>query len=91
MLHQLRCGGVLEASRIAAAGFPTRILIESFFQRYVRVLVFVLVCVLRRACAGMCVYMRVCLCVRARAGGVAFSLRSSSNGMYLCLFVFVFV
>lgn len=33
-LHQLRCGGVLETVRIAAAGFPTRWPFEKFCSRY---------------------------------------------------------
>ena len=35
VLHQLRSGGVLEAVRIAAAGFPTRIPLDEFFYRCV--------------------------------------------------------
>lgn len=34
MLHQLRSGGVLEAVRIAAAGFPNRMAYEDFYLRY---------------------------------------------------------
>ena len=33
-LHQLRCGGVLETMRIAAAGFPTRWAYHKFCERY---------------------------------------------------------
>lgn len=33
-LHQLRCGGVLETMRIAAAGFPTRWPFAKFCERY---------------------------------------------------------
>jgi myosin-5 len=33
-LHQLRCGGVLETVRIAAAGFPTRWPFSKFCDRY---------------------------------------------------------
>ena len=34
MLEQLRAGGVLEAVRIACAGFPTRKPFRPFVQRY---------------------------------------------------------
>ena len=33
-LHQLRCCGVLEVTRIARAGYPTRYLHRQFAQRY---------------------------------------------------------
>ncbi|KAG2431429.1 hypothetical protein HXX76_009444 [Chlamydomonas incerta] len=33
-LHQLRCCGVLEVARVAAAGFPTRYRLEDFAARY---------------------------------------------------------
>ena len=34
MLHQLRCGGVLEAVRISCAGFPTKTLYEDFVDHF---------------------------------------------------------
>ena len=34
MLHQLRCGGVLEAIRISCAGYPSRKHFEEFFDRF---------------------------------------------------------
>ena len=34
VLHQLRCCGVLEVARIAAAGYPTRYLHAEFAARY---------------------------------------------------------
>jgi myosin-5 len=34
VLHQLRCGGVLETIRICRAGFPSRRQYSSFFNRY---------------------------------------------------------
>ncbi len=33
-LHQLRCCGVLEVTRIARAGYPTRYLHRQFAERY---------------------------------------------------------
>lgn len=33
-LHQLRCCGVLEVTRIARAGYPTRYLHQNFAERY---------------------------------------------------------
>lgn len=33
-LHQLRCGGVLEAVRISCAGFPTKTLYEDFVDHF---------------------------------------------------------
>jgi myosin V len=33
-LHQLRCCGVLEVTRIARAGYPTRYLHRNFAERY---------------------------------------------------------
>ena len=33
-LHQLRCCGVLEVTRIARAGYPTRYLHRQFADRY---------------------------------------------------------
>lgn len=33
-LHQLRCCGVLEVTRIARAGYPTRYLHAQFAERY---------------------------------------------------------
>ncbi|CCI41613.1 unnamed protein product [Albugo candida] len=34
VLHQLKCNGVMEAVRVARAGFPVRILHEEFLARY---------------------------------------------------------
>ncbi|KAN0033402.1 hypothetical protein ACTA71_002829 [Dictyostelium dimigraforme] len=34
VIHQLRCGGVMESVRICCAGFPTRRLLSEFYQRY---------------------------------------------------------
>ncbi len=34
VLHQLRCCGVLEVTRIARAGYPTRYLHQEFADRY---------------------------------------------------------
>ena len=34
MLHQLRCGGVLEAVRISCAGFPTKLPFEDFVDHF---------------------------------------------------------
>ena len=34
VLHQLRCGGVLEAVRISCAGFPTKTLYEDFVDHF---------------------------------------------------------
>ncbi|KAL6056207.1 Unconventional myosin-XIX [Balamuthia mandrillaris] len=34
VLHQLRCGGVLESVRISVAGYPSRRSYEDFFHRY---------------------------------------------------------
>lgn len=34
MVHQLRCGGVLEAVRISCAGYPSRMLYEEFVDRF---------------------------------------------------------
>ena len=34
VLHQLRCCGVQEVTRIARAGYPTRYLHSDFAQRY---------------------------------------------------------
>lgn len=34
VLHQMRCGGVLEAVRISCAGYPSRKLFEDFISRY---------------------------------------------------------
>lgn len=34
VLHQLRCCGVLEVTRIAQAGYPTRYLHSEFAARY---------------------------------------------------------
>eukprot|EP00899_Mesostigma_viride_P015795 jgi/Mesvir1/24216/Mv10927-RA.2 len=34
VLHQLRCGGVLEAVRISCAGYPTRLLYDDFIDRF---------------------------------------------------------
>ena len=33
-LHQLRCGGVLEAVRISCAGFPAKSLYEDFVDQF---------------------------------------------------------
>ena len=33
-LHQLRCGGVLEAVRISCAGFPTKLPFEDFVDHF---------------------------------------------------------
>lgn len=34
VLHQLRCGGVLEAVRISCAGFPTKLPFEDFVDHF---------------------------------------------------------
>jgi myosin-5 len=34
VLHQLRCGGVLEAVRISCAGYPSRKSVEEFLDRF---------------------------------------------------------
>eukprot|EP00976_Prorocentrum_cordatum_P117607 1196334-Prorocentrum_minimum.AAC.7 len=34
VLHQLRCGGVLEAVRISCAGYPSRKTVEEFVDRF---------------------------------------------------------
>ncbi|KFK43939.1 hypothetical protein AALP_AA1G194000 [Arabis alpina] len=34
VIHQLRCGGVLEAIRISCAGYPTRLAFYDFFERF---------------------------------------------------------
>lgn len=34
VLHQLRCGGVLEAVRISCAGFPTKIPFIDFIDHF---------------------------------------------------------
>eukprot|EP00026_Physarum_polycephalum_P000139 Phypoly_transcript_00139.p1 GENE.Phypoly_transcript_00139~~Phypoly_transcript_00139.p1 ORF type:complete len:2086 (+),score=546.87 Phypoly_transcript_00139:143-6400(+) len=34
VMHQLRCGGVMESVRICCAGFPTRRPLEKFYDRY---------------------------------------------------------
>jgi myosin V len=34
VLHQLRCGGVLEAVRISCAGFPTKMPYEDFVDHF---------------------------------------------------------
>jgi myosin-5 len=33
VLHQLRCGGVMEAVRIASAGYPSRTPYKNFYAR----------------------------------------------------------
>lgn len=35
VMHQLRCGGVMESVRICCAGFPTRRPLEKFYDRFV--------------------------------------------------------
>ena len=35
VIHQLRCGGVMESVRICCAGYPTRRPMQKFFDRWV--------------------------------------------------------
>jgi myosin V len=34
VLHQLRCGGVLEAVRISCAGYPSKVFYEDFVDHF---------------------------------------------------------
>ena len=36
VVHQLRCGGVVEAVRVTRARYPTRFLVEDFVRRFSR-------------------------------------------------------